>query len=134
MADIQANGWGASVKANLETSKDVSAAISRVTLSAFAYLRSQQPTVMHGCPKFTPTARKALGRSVDEFHEKYGSHFVYGYRAAAYALAQVEIETKSFEDSQKLAASLSGSFNRGVASVEGGAKIDIDLSSAKEAQ
>jgi len=127
MADVQAKGWGASVKANLETSKRASADVSHLTFSSFGYIVSQEPTVMHGCPKFTEAAKSVLGKSVDMFEEKYGNHFIYGYRAAAYAQAEVVVETSSSEDSRKIEASLSGSFNKITESVEGAAQMDQEM-------
>jgi hypothetical protein len=111
-AEMQASGWGASVQSKLTTSSKTTGSESLINFVAHSYVIASAPTMMDACPKLTKTASNMLKyHGETAFKMAFGSHFIYGYRAAASAMAEVMIKETSSSKRTSLAASLSASFS-----------------------
>jgi len=111
-ANVQAGGFGAEMQASLSTSRESKATSSNIIFSVSNYVKASQPTLMHGCPLLSETARRILeeqGEAV--FAKQYGTHFVYGFRSAAAAHAEIIVEVSDKSSKSELAAKLNVAYN-----------------------
>merc|ERR1712195_447371 len=123
-AEMQASGWGASVQSKLTTSSKTTGSESLINFVAHSYVIASAPTMMDACPKLTKTASNILKHHGETaFKMAFGSHFIYGYRAAASAMSEVMIKESSSSKRSSLVASLSASFSGFGAKASGSASF-----------
>lgn len=84
------------------------------------YLRSNQATLMRGCPSLSKPAKGILQSGGGEvFKRTYGTHFVYGILNNAMARSSILVETRSETEKKELSTKLTASYSQPTYTVKG---------------
>lgn len=119
-ADIEASGWGASVKATMAASSTSKLSAQEVKFVAsrkirFGFTGWQLP------PPLSTTSLDILCKNPKNFRDTYGDYYVAGHKMGSSLVIEVNSKTSSTDTSSAVSASVEASWSGFGKSVDGGA-------------